>query len=172
MAAFAQKGGGVGFGEKAFANEQVDEANGDRVVGGTRLLAMGLGGWGRGRMLLVRRGKLGEPALEHLGLFRSEVAEGNAHAEAGLGVNDGAGSLEGFLATIENHVDIGGDGQGNESIHEATTPADVGGAGGHAGAGGFLGDGGLGGELVAKVEAAVNFLGDAGIRRNAAEIGL
>jgi hypothetical protein len=172
MAAFAQEGGGVRFGEKAFANEQVNETNSDRVVGGTRLLVMGLGGWGRGRVLLVRRGKLGEPALKHGGLLRSKVAEGNAHAEAGLGVDDGAGSFEGLLAAIENHVDMGGDGQGNESVHEAATPADVGGAGGHARAGGFLGDGGLGSELVAKVEAAVNLLGDAGIRRRAAEIGL
>src|ERR1700680_429014 len=169
MAAVAQEGGSVRFGEKALANEQVDEANGDGVFKRSRLFALvfrkvGFGG------PIGRRGKLGEPALEQSGLLGRNLAEGDAHAKAGLRINNGARSVEGVLATIESDANIGADGQGNESVQKTAAPADVGGAGGHACAGRFLGDGGLGSKLMAKVKAAVDlFGGEASIRRGVSD---
>ena len=161
--------GAFGFSKDAFTDHELDQADhGDPFV--AAMVSLGLESVGVNRGLLRRvfvgivvrvrmvTGDFGDPFIEGQALLRFLFFEGNAHAEAGLGIDHVAGSLEICFALLQGDADFGADRERYGGIDEAAAGTEIHGAGGEARAGLQFDDFSGGGEHMTLSDAAFSFL--------------
>jgi hypothetical protein len=140
---------GVFVGEDAFGEEEIHEAlhrsasfdsRGAGIAAAAvcgRRVRRADGGGGSGVSGL---GESAEPFFERGAMFGRGFNEGDAHAKAGVRIDDLAGQLNQHFIFVEAELDFGTDGQRSESVNVAAAQAQIGGARGEACSGSRVND--------------------------------